>query len=77
MVHYRNRPVTYAITAQESDVYQLHLNGGQGEANEDYVPQKVVIRKKGKIWVSDAENYMELIDALKTEIEQIYVSKES
>ena len=67
VVHYRNAPVTYNVTQQESDVFHLKLNDGQN-SHEEYVPEKVIIRKKGKIWVSDLEDYHELVDALTTEI---------
>ncbi len=72
LVHYRNNPVTYNVSKQEDNVYHLRLqeNGEQNasQKNEDYIPRKIVIRKKGKIWISDMDNYDELIDKLTAEI---------
>jgi hypothetical protein len=67
-VQYRNRPVTYNISAQESDVYQLRLGNPQHKEKKEYVPEKILIRKKGKIWVSDVEDYRELIQAIMAQI---------
>ena len=72
LVHYRNNPVTYNVSRQEDNVYHLRLqdNGEQCVTlnNDDYIPQKIVIRKKGKIWISDMDNYDELIEKLTSEI---------
>lgn len=68
MVQYHDRPLTYTIEAQHPDVFQLHLSELKRTHKEDYVPEKIVIRKKGKIWVSDADSYGELTEVLAAEI---------
>lgn len=66
LVQYREAPVTYNVSMEDEDVYQLRLS--QQEKQKDYIPAKIYIRKKGKIWVSDIENHNELINALTAEI---------
>jgi hypothetical protein len=67
-ISYNNQPVTYAITLHEDEIYHLRLAQKQGNTNETYLPQKMIIRKKGKIWISDLENYTELVGKLTAEI---------
>ena len=67
-ISYKNLPVTYNVTVHEDEVYHLRLAQRQESGNENYIPEKVVIRKKGKIWISDLENYQELVGKLTTEI---------
>jgi len=67
-ISYNDQPVTYDVTLHEEEIYHLRLAQRQERGNENYLPQKVVIRKKGKIWISDLENYQELIAKLTTEI---------
>ena len=67
-ISYNNHPVTYSVTLHEDEVYHLRLTQEQESGNENYIPQKMVIRKKGKIWISDLENYNELVGKLTTEI---------
>lgn len=69
-IKYNNLPLTYDVTPQESDIYILKLDEALSEVNGSYVPQKMVIRKKGKIWISDVENYHELVNALVVEIDK-------
>jgi hypothetical protein len=69
-IQYRNLPVTYDVTIQEGKVYQLRLCSGNHDANGEYIPEKIVIRRKGKIWISDMDNYDELITCLTKEIIQ-------
>lgn len=69
-VQYNNLPVTYEVTPQESNIYILKLDEGASEVNGSYVPQKMVIRRKGKIWISDLENYHDLVNALMEEIDK-------
>ena len=71
-IQYQQRPLTYDVSVQEEEVYLLRLNKGQ--KNGDYVPEKLFIRKKGKIWVSDLENYSELVESLTREIGSISIS---
>ncbi len=70
MVHYKDSPLVYDVTRQEDDIYQLRLQGQTDNSGDNYVPEKMVIRKKGKIWVSDCENYQELVESLTAEINQ-------
>lgn len=67
-VRYNNLPITYEVTPQESNIYILKLDEQVSEVNGSYVPQKLVIRRKGKIWISDLENYHDLVNALMEEI---------
>lgn len=74
-IKYNNLPLTYDVTPQESDIYILKLDGAPSTVNGAYVPQKMVIRKKGKIWISDVEDHHELVNALVEEIDKF--SRES
>lgn len=67
-ISYNNQPVTYNVTKHQEEVYHLRLAQLQEGGNENYLPEKMVIRKKGKIWISDLENYTELVGKLATEI---------
>ena len=67
-ISYNNHPVTYNVTVHEDEVYHLRLAQQQESGNENYIPEKVVIRRKGKIWISDLENYHELVGKLTSEI---------
>jgi len=74
-IQYNNQPLTYEVTPQESEVYILKLNTSDGtvkSTNGDFVPLKLVIRKKGKIWVSDQESCQEIAQALMEEINKFY-----
>lgn len=66
-ISYNDQQVTYAVTLHEEEVYHLRL-AQQQESNQHYLPEKMVIRKKGKIWISDLENYTELVGKLTAEI---------
>jgi hypothetical protein len=67
-ISYNDQSVTYNITRHQEDVYHLRLAQTQEAGNENYLPEKILIRKKGKIWISDLENYNELVEKLTTEI---------
>lgn len=67
-ISYNNQPVTYDVTLHQEEVYHLRLAQSQEGGNENYLPEKMMIRKKGKIWISDLENYTELVGKLTTEI---------
>jgi len=69
-IQYKQAPVTYDVTIQEDKIYHLRLNGENHCKNGDYIPEKIVIRRKGKIWISDMDNYDELISSLTNEIIQ-------
>ncbi|HVK98153.1 MAG TPA: hypothetical protein VM368_10050, partial [Flavisolibacter sp.] len=60
--------VVYDVVMQEDNIYQLRLHNSQNSFDSEYIPEKIVIRKKGKIWISDMDNYDELINALTGEI---------
>jgi len=76
MVQYRELSIIYDVTEQDSDIYQLKLHGDKVPSGDNYVPQKMVIRKKGKIWISDAEDYPELVTSLTKEISQFRTETE-
>lgn len=67
-IQYKNEPVTYDVTIQEDKIYHLRLNGENHASTGEYIPDKIVIRKKGMIWISDMDNYDELINTLTQEI---------
>jgi hypothetical protein len=69
LVQYRNQPVSYNVDKEEDNIYRLCLNRDRvNRRNEEYIPEKIVIRKKGMIWISDMDNYDELVNALTREI---------
>lgn len=68
LVYYQNLPLVFDVQTQEADIYHLRHSGEETMVNGEYIPQKIVIRRKGKIWVSDIETSPVLIGALKTEI---------
>lgn len=70
-IQYHDSPVRYEVTIQEGNVYQLRLSSSNRDANGQYIPEKIVIRRKGMIWISDMDNYEELISLLTHEISQI------
>ena len=70
MVQYKDLPVIYDVTKQEEDVYQLRLHAQKNNSGDDYVPEKMIIRKKGMIWISDLEDHQELVSSLTAEINQ-------
>lgn len=73
-VQYQGQPVVFDIEMREENVFQLRLGQPQRE-NGSYIPEKIIIRKKGMIWVSDAENYKELVSALAKEITAFETNK--
>ncbi len=76
MVHYKDVPLIYDVTRQEDDIYHLRLYGQKDNSGDKYVPEKMVIRKKGKIWISDLEDYRELVSSLTAEITQFRPGEE-
>lgn len=77
MVQYKDAPLIYDVTKQEDDVYQLRLHNQKNNNGDDYVPEKMIIRKKGTIWISDLEDHRELVDSLTAEICQFKTEEES
>ena len=76
MVQYKDLPVVYDVTKQEDDVYHLRLHGQKDNNGESYIPEKMIIRKKGKIWISDLEDHRELVSSLTAEITQFKPEEE-
>lgn len=76
MVLYKDAPLVYDVTRQEDNIYQLRLYGQKDNSGDGYVPEKVIIRKKGKIWISDLENYHELVNSLTAELSQFRTEEE-
>lgn len=74
-ISYNNQPVTYDVTLHEDEIYHLHLAQMQESGNENYLPEKMVIRRKGKIWISDLENYDELVGKLTNELSNFNSNK--
>lgn len=66
IIQHNGSPVVYNVTTQENEVYHLRLF----ESNDpkEYIPEKIMIRRKGKIWISDNDNTSELIGALTEEL---------
>lgn len=77
MVQYKDVPVIYDVTKQEDDVYQLRLHDQKDNTGDGYLPEKMVIRRKGKIWISDLEDHRELVDSLTAEICQFKAQEEN
>ncbi|HEU4470980.1 MAG TPA: hypothetical protein VFR58_07855 [Flavisolibacter sp.] len=67
-VQYHGLPLVYSVYRQEEDVYHLHLKESTNYTGKEYIPQKIVIRKKGMIWISDQDNYDELVNKLTSEL---------
>lgn len=76
MVQYKDAPVVYDVTRQEDDIYHLRLHDQPDNSGEGYIPQKMIIRRKGKIWISDLEDYQELVSSLTAEITQFRTDEE-
>jgi hypothetical protein len=69
-IQYHDATVRYNVVSQEDKVYHLKLDGENRSGRGEYIPQKIVIRRKGLIWISDMDNYDELINALTEELGQ-------
>lgn len=67
-ISYNDHPVTYDVTLHEDGIFHLSLAQKQVAGNENYIPEKVLLRGKGMIWISDLENYNELVGKLTTEL---------
>jgi hypothetical protein len=62
--------VFYDVTRQQEEAYYLRLFEQQISSGENYVLQKMIIQIKGKMWLSDVEDYRELVSSLTPEITQ-------
>lgn len=67
-IEYHGQNVTYDVTVQEEQIYKCCRKTEQINASGEYLPEKIIIRRKGKIWISDVEDKQELIEALTKEI---------
>jgi hypothetical protein len=76
MVQYKDAPIVYDVTRQEEDIYHLRLHGQLHNSGDNYIPEKMIIRRKGKIWISDLEDYQELVSSLTAEITQFGTEEE-
>jgi hypothetical protein len=54
----------------------LQLYGPENNSGDSYVPAKMIIRKKGMVWISECENYQELVSSLTAEITQFRPEEE-
>jgi len=77
MVQYKDLPLIYDVTKQEDDVYHLRLHDQKDNSGENYIPEKMIIRRKGKIWISDLEDHRELVSSLTEEINQFRTEGEN
>jgi hypothetical protein len=67
-VNFHGNHLTYDVESSQEEVYILRMCEHSKNAQTTELPQKMVIRRKGKLWISDAENYTELVSSLKEEI---------
>jgi hypothetical protein len=67
-VLYKENTVRYDVVSQDEQIFQLKLDGNNHFDSGEYIPDKIIIRRKGKIWISDMDNYNELVDALTREL---------
>ncbi|MDB5253251.1 MAG: hypothetical protein JWP27_2420 [Flaviaesturariibacter sp.] len=68
VVDYMNRPVTFNVISEEKNIYRLCLDDAAKHTGDSYIPNKINIRRKGKIWISDLEDDDVLVRALMAEI---------
>jgi hypothetical protein len=62
--NHNDKPVRYQASSEDGDIFHLYLQSENERNNDAYVPEKMLIRKKGKIWISDVEDRRELVDKL-------------
>ncbi|HEU0065489.1 MAG TPA: hypothetical protein VFQ58_10670 [Flavisolibacter sp.] len=67
-INYEGKDITYEVESTQEEVYILRMNRDSEKENKGKIPQKLVIRRKGKIWISDAENYTNLVNTLTSEL---------
>lgn len=72
VVDYQNHPVTYNVVSEERNIYRLLLDEGADMQKRCFVPSKINIRRKGKIWISDLEDSDALVQALMLEIHKFH-----
>jgi hypothetical protein len=66
IIQHNGAPVVYDVTTQENEVYHLRLFGSNDKA--EYLPEKLMIRRKGKIWITDNDIQSKLVGALAAEL---------
>ena len=67
VVDYNNQPVVFNVISDEKNIYRLRLDDAT-PSGDVYIPNKINIRRKGKIWISDVEDHSVLVHALTREI---------
>jgi hypothetical protein len=67
VVDYHNQPVTFNVFSDEKNIYRLCLEENP-LLTDVFIPNKINIRRKGKIWISDVEDHALLVKALTKEI---------
>ncbi|MDB5195961.1 MAG: hypothetical protein JWP88_331 [Flaviaesturariibacter sp.] len=72
VVDYHNHPVTYNVISEERHIYRLLLEEGNEPRRKSFIPSKINIRRKGKIWISDLEDSDALVQALMLEIHKFH-----
>lgn len=46
IIQYHKTSLIYDVTIQENNVYQLRLHSKGDTTDEEYIPEKIVIRRK-------------------------------
>jgi hypothetical protein len=67
-IKYEGKQLTYDVESAQEEVYIFRMCENTSENKNGNYPQKLVIRRKGKIWISDIENHRKLVDCLIDEI---------
>src|SRR3954465_435905 len=50
-INYEGKDITYEVESTQEEVYILRMTNDSEKVNKGKIPQKLVIRRKGKIWV--------------------------
>jgi hypothetical protein len=67
---YHGQQISYNVTVQQEEAYLLCKSSNERTSGSEYIPDKINIRRKGKIWINDVETHSELIGLLVDEISQ-------
>ncbi|MFL5788653.1 MAG: hypothetical protein ACJ748_11415 [Flavisolibacter sp.] len=67
-INYEGENIIYDVESTQEEVYIFRMCNYDSVQNRGSIPQKLVIRRKGKIWISDAENYQALVNSLTEEV---------
>lgn len=68
VVNYNDQPVIYNVFSEEKNIYRLCLDEAATSRGPTYIPNKINIRRKGKIWISDLEDDDSLVKSLMHEL---------